>query len=238
MTTISAYNTIVETFLNQLVTIFPEDQSIKGKVEEYDQMKAEDERKPMTTISADFAGHEQLVMKHDPKFFWKTKRTPFIGGLHIYKYWNETLPEETKEGIWHYVQTLCVLGSGIQQMSDGMLSRVEEFAQGAAAKISKGEMSMESLQSSLFGEMNSMMREMSKEKGLTEEQAPSMEDIMKQMQQMGGMPGGMMPPGGKMPSMAEIQKMMQGMGLEPKKESKGGVSAKKAKQLARRQKLE
>jgi hypothetical protein len=138
-TTISAFNDMLQQFLDELVLTFPNEKSFKSFQTNFQILRKTNPRKPMTSFMESVTPHISHVMARDEVFFKEHADTiPFMKRLNIASVWNDDLPESTKSTIWQYIQTLYVLATTIMTLPAETLSMIESVAQKCAKDITDG----------------------------------------------------------------------------------------------------
>jgi hypothetical protein len=154
MTSVGTFNDMLEQFINELETTFPEEKAFKKYHTSFDIMKAANPRKCVDAFMNGIRNYSNQVMQKDDSFFSDFTDLP------ISKYWNDDLSVGTKNAIWQYLQTLNVLGMTITTIPADMLSMVEGAAAKCAESMQSGggdEKSLMSGISSLFSNMTGLL---------------------------------------------------------------------------------
>jgi hypothetical protein len=152
MTTVGAFNDLMEEFLNELVKTFPDEKAMKEYQESFEIGKMTSDRLPMKTFMAQMSEYSSYVTKRDEAFFLEhEKDIPILVETHLAKYWPD-LSKNTKNVIWTYLNNLFVLGSLISMIPPETASAIENIAQQLEGKIDEGAM-MNALMGMLGGSM-------------------------------------------------------------------------------------
>ena len=153
MTSVTTFNDMLQQFLVELETTFPEEKAFKKYHTSFDIMRAANPRKCVDAYMSKASQYSNQIMQKDDSFFSEFTELP------ISLYWNDSLTEGTKNAIWQYLQTLNILGMTITTIPAEMLSMVE----GGAAKCAEGiqgggdEKSLMNGMSSLFSSMSGLL---------------------------------------------------------------------------------
>jgi hypothetical protein len=138
-TTISAFNDMMQQFLDELVLTFPDEKSFKSFQSNFQILRKTNPRKPMSSFIESITPYVNEVMKNDDAFFKEHADTiPFMKRLNISAIWTDELPEKTKSTIWQYIQTLYMLATTISSLPTETLTMIETIAQKCAKDITDG----------------------------------------------------------------------------------------------------
>ena len=153
MTSVGTFNDMLQQFLNELETTFPEEKAFKKYHTSFDIMRAANPRKCVDVYMKNASKYSDKVMQKDDSFFSDFTELP------ISEYWNDDLSDGTKNAIWQYLQTLNILGMTITTIPAEMLSMVEGVAAKCAEGIQGGgdEKSLMSGMSSIFSNMSGLL---------------------------------------------------------------------------------
>jgi hypothetical protein len=154
MTSVTTFNDMLQQFLVELETTFPEEKAFKKYHTSFDIMRAANPRKCVDAYMSTASKYSNQIMQKDDSFFSEFKELP------LGEYWNDDLSEGTKNAIWQYLQTLNILGMTITTIPADMLSMVEGVAAKCAEGIQGGagdEKSLMSGMSSLFSSMTGLL---------------------------------------------------------------------------------
>jgi hypothetical protein len=153
MTSVTTFNDMLQQFLVELETTFPEEKAFKKYHTSFDIMRAANPRKCVDAYMQTASAYSNQVMQKDDSFFSDFTELP------ISLYWNDDLSEGTKNAIWQYLQTLNILGMTITTIPADMLSMVEGVAAKCAEGIQGGgdEKSLMTGMSSLFSSMTGLL---------------------------------------------------------------------------------
>lgn len=145
MSSVSAFNDMLEQFLSELEQTFPEEPSFTKYHVSFEIMRTTHPRKCVDAFMNMISKYSNQIMQKDETFF------DSVSELDIKKYWTDDLSTTTKDAIWQYLQTLNILGMTITSIPADMLTMVE----GAAAKCA------ESMQSGGQMDENKLLKGMS-----------------------------------------------------------------------------
>lgn len=134
MTTVSMFNHMLATFVDELILTFPEERALRT---------FKDELQLMTTVSPGAAAdmfmaalgpHVDLIMNKNPALF---EQDIGLGEhLDLHKIWHAPeITDETRNAIWQHVQTLFLFASTLKFTPPEMLQSVEQAAHHMAANM-------------------------------------------------------------------------------------------------------
>jgi len=136
MTTIKAFNDLMEQFIAELVKTFPEEEIVKSNQESFEMARLANDRLPLTTFMQSVSPYASQIMSRDEAFFTEhADEIEFLKETNMKKYW-PNLSENTKSAIWQYMHTLYMLGSTIMALPADTMSMIESLAQQLESKLS------------------------------------------------------------------------------------------------------
>lgn len=137
MTTIKAFNDLMEQFIDELIKTFPEEQKmIKEYQESFEMAKMANDRLPLKTFMQEVSPFASQIMSRDETFFTDhTGGMSFLKETNMKKYWAE-LSENTKNAMWQYLHTLYMLATTISSLPADTMSMIESLAQQLESKLS------------------------------------------------------------------------------------------------------
>lgn len=133
MASVSAFNDMLEQFIGELATTFPEEGAIASYKAKVDLMRAANPRLILDAFMDSIAPFTDLIMKRDDSFF--TKAQGLFADIPLAKHWTPELSDNTKGAIWQYLQTLNMLGSTIRTIPAEALSQIETVAEQCASSM-------------------------------------------------------------------------------------------------------
>lgn len=135
MTTIKAFNDLMEQFILELIKTFPEE-DIKSYQESFEMGRMANDRLPLNTFMQNVAPYASHIISRNEEFFTDhADEIDFIKETNMKKYW-PGLSENTKGAIWQYLHTLYMLGSTIMALPADTMSMIESLAQQLESKLS------------------------------------------------------------------------------------------------------
>jgi hypothetical protein len=157
MTSVSAFNEMMDQFMIELKQTFPEEKAIGKYYTGFDLMKKSNPRKCVNIFMDEISPCASQVMNKDESFFFdETNKLPaVIHEMNIRKHWTPELSSITKDAIWQYLQTLYMLGTTITSIPQDALNMIESVAAQCAESMQGGngldEKALMSSMSGLFG---------------------------------------------------------------------------------------
>ena len=156
MTSVSAWNEMMEQFLSELEQTFPEEKAVKKYKASFDLLKKSNPRKCVDGFMSGVSKYQDKIMSKDETFFLESKES-IISDMNIKKHWTPELSSKTKDAIWQYLQTLYILGTTITMIPPDALGMIEDVAQKCAGNIQEGGQMDEKALTGLFSSIGSMM---------------------------------------------------------------------------------
>lgn len=136
MTSVSAFNDMMQQFIEELSQTFPEEKGIKKYAASFDIMRKSNPRKCVETYMSAISPYTNRITAKDETFFQED--ITFLKELNIEKHWTSALSSNTKEAIWQYLQTLYMLGTTITAIPADALNMIESVASNMAQQITDG----------------------------------------------------------------------------------------------------
>jgi hypothetical protein len=158
-TTVSAFNDMMEQFLDELVLTFPEEKSFVKFQASFTILRKTRPRTVMDNYMQSIGPLATHVMQKDETFFKEHAETiPILKELNLNKIWTDDLSSATKEAIWKYLQTMYILATTISVLPADTLSMIESVAEKCAKQMNdEGITSEEALMKNMSGLMSSLM---------------------------------------------------------------------------------
>ena len=133
MANVTAFIQVLEQFLDELTSTFPEQTSLKKYRSTFDLLRKANPRKIMESFVASATPYVDHILKMDESFFLNSD-IEFLKALDVQKWWTSDLSAATKQSIWQYLQYLVVT-SGIggmppmPTMPDGVQDQIQQLAE-------------------------------------------------------------------------------------------------------------
>lgn len=156
MTSVSAWNDMMEQFLDEMGKTFPEEKAVKKYRASFDLIKKSNPRKCVEAYMSGMTPYQEKVMSKDESFFLESTDS-LIAEMNIKKHWTPDLSSKTKDAIWQYLQTLYVLGTTITMIPPDALGMIEDVAKKCAGSIQENGQMDEKALSGLFGSLGNML---------------------------------------------------------------------------------
>lgn len=141
MTSVTAFNEMMEQFLRELSETFPEEKTIKKYAVSFDLVKNSNPRKCVESYMASMSPYSEFIMQKNEAFFLEnTDKVAMFKDINLPKYWTDPeLSQGTKDAVWQYLQTLFVLGTTITAIPEDTLNMIEGVAKQCAANMENQE---------------------------------------------------------------------------------------------------
>lgn len=151
MTTVKAFNDLMEQFINELIKTFPEENSIKEYQESFEMARLASDRLPLTTFMSNITPYSNSILSRDEAFFKEhADDIDFLKETNMKKYWTDSLSENTKGAIWQYLHTLYMLGSTILALPADTMSMIESLAKQLETKFTEDGVDESALMSNMM----------------------------------------------------------------------------------------
>jgi hypothetical protein len=156
MTSVTAWNDMMEQFLAELHTTFPEEKAIKKYMTSFDILRKSNPRKCIDGYMSEVTKIQEKIMNKDESIFTDFN-CELIKELNISQYWTKDLSGSTKDAIWQYLQTLFILGTTITMIPQETLNSIESIASECADKMQSGGGFDPSALTGLFSSLGGML---------------------------------------------------------------------------------
>ena len=150
MTSITAFNDMMDQFLSELVLTFPEETTIKKQHTQFELMRKSNPRRCVELFMTGTSPVSERLMQKDETLI-SDNAIPAIEEFNMHKHW-PTCSDNTKSVVWQYVTTLYMLGTTITALPAETLSMIEDVAQKAAGSMQGGDQNPEALMK-MFGNL-------------------------------------------------------------------------------------
>ena len=137
MTSVGAFNDMMEQFLDELVQTFPEEKAIKKYKASFELVRKANPRKCVESFMATITPFAHKITSKDESIL--DDEFNLIRDINIKAHWTPELSQNTKDAVWQYLQTLYMLGTTISSIPADTLSMIESVASQCADKIQSGD---------------------------------------------------------------------------------------------------
>lgn len=128
---LSAFNSLAEEFFQKMIKTFPRETKLKIYYAHFKTTKQFDVRKPMEYVMSPMINNGYQILSKDEKFFkddgYVDLAESFSSKTGLLNQW-ESIPEEIKNKIWEYVQSMYVLGMkalGFEEQLKSVLLKIQ-----------------------------------------------------------------------------------------------------------------
>jgi hypothetical protein len=158
-TTVSAFNDMMQQFLDELELTFPEEKSFAKYQASFGLIRKARPRAVLEKFMVGITPFSEQLMQKDESFFKQNSKTvPILQDINIAKVWTDDLSQNTKDAIWKYVQTLYILASTINALPAETLSMIESVAEKCAKQMTEDGISgEEALMKNMSGLMSTLL---------------------------------------------------------------------------------
>ena len=113
-TTVSAFNDMMQQFLDELVLTFPEEKSFVKFQTSFSLLRKTRPRLVLENYMKSIGPVASQLMAKDEKYFKEhADDIPILKELNLMKIWTDDLSDNTKEAIWKYLHTMYILATTI-----------------------------------------------------------------------------------------------------------------------------
>jgi hypothetical protein len=162
MSTVSAFNDMMEQFLSELALTFPEEAAMKKYQAKFELARVASPRLTLDVFMKGIAPFTAMIMSKDEQFFKNhLAEIPILEEMNMHECWNDDVSSATKDAIWQYIQTLYILGTTISMFPPETLSMIETAAAKCAEDMNAGPGNNRLDEAALTGLISQMMGGMS-----------------------------------------------------------------------------
>ena len=130
---ITAFNGLLDAFLNELVSILGEKEPAICDTYTAFKIMANDpnlnnRRRPLELFMTKVHPYSNIIQAHDEVFITQhCSQIPFLKSMHIEKHWKD-FDNDQKAAMWQFLDMLIMIGSTIMAIPAPMMSMVETMA--------------------------------------------------------------------------------------------------------------
>jgi hypothetical protein len=161
MTSVSAFNEMMDQFMIELKQTFPEEKVIGKYYTGFDLLRKSNPRMCVTSFMEEVSQYASYIMNKDESLFLDEKFTipAVLEEMHIRAHWTPELSQATKDAIWQYLQTLYMLGTTIVNIPSDTLNMIENVAKQCAETMQgNGGIDEKALMSSMSGLFGGLLK--------------------------------------------------------------------------------
>ena len=151
MTSVTAFNDMLDQFIDELRQTFPEESGIRKYQASFEIFRKSNPRKCVETFMNAISPYANEITSRNEAFFQRD--LDFLEDLSIKSNWTPALSQTTKDAIWQYLHTLYMLGTTIVSIPADTLNMIETMASQCADKLqsSDGQIDEKALMRSVTG---------------------------------------------------------------------------------------
>jgi hypothetical protein len=161
MTSISAFNEMMDQFMVELKQTFPEEKALGKYYTGFDLLRKSNPRKVVVEFMNEITPFASQIMGKDEQFFLNnTVNLPAVlDEMNIRSHWMGDISQATKDAIWQYLQTLYMLGTTIVSIPSETLNMIEAVAKQCADTMQgSGNIDQSALMSSMSGLFGGLLK--------------------------------------------------------------------------------
>ncbi len=149
MTTVSAFNDMMDQFLTELNLTFPENKGVMKFQASFEILKVTSPRSILDNFMNDVKPYAKKIIAKDETFILEdSKNIKSLSDIEIVGMWNSS-SNNTKNAIWQYLHTLVMLGTTISSFPAETLKIIEDMAEKCASQMDPKSLSMFELLNSI-----------------------------------------------------------------------------------------
>ena len=137
MSSVQAFISVMDEFLNELQKTFPEEKKIAVYYNSFKTMKKTNPRIILDSFMAEASKRADKITERDESYFLSGE-DEFMNEINVKKWWTAELSQTTKDAIWQYINTLFVLGTTITSIPSNLLTTIEGVAEQCASQMEAG----------------------------------------------------------------------------------------------------
>jgi hypothetical protein len=135
MTTVGAFNEMMDQFLTELNLTFPENKGVIKFQSSFEVVKRTNPSHVLENFMACVKPYGKKIMAKDDTFITHdSKDIEFLNDIDLNSMW-DTASDSTKSAIWQYLHTLLILGTTIQSLPKDALNMIEDMAKKCANQM-------------------------------------------------------------------------------------------------------
>jgi hypothetical protein len=138
MTTVNAFNEMMDQFLTELNLTFPENKAIIKFQASFEVVRTATPSKVLDEFMKATKPYRNKIMQKDDSFIINdSNNIPLLAEIDIKSLWDLS-SDATKSAIWQYLHTLLVFGTTIKTFPPDTMSMIESMAAKCAEQMANG----------------------------------------------------------------------------------------------------
>jgi hypothetical protein len=138
MTTVKAFNDMMDQFLTELNLTFPDNKAVIKFQASFEVVRSTNPAMVLEGFMSAVKPFNKKIMARDETFITTDANTiGSIGDIDLASIWAKA-SDNTKDAIWQYLYTLVVLGTTISSFPKETLDMIEKMAENCAAQMQEG----------------------------------------------------------------------------------------------------
>lgn len=138
MSSVQAFVSVMDEFLNELKKTFPEEKKIDVYLNSFKTMKKINPKAILEGFMSEAGKRSAAITARDEKALLSGD-DKFMDDLNVKLWWNDSLSQNTKDAIWQYLNTLLILGTTITSIPQNLLETIEGVAEQCASQMEAGD---------------------------------------------------------------------------------------------------
>lgn len=138
MTTVKAFNEMMDQFLTELNLTFPENKAVIKFQASFEVVRAATPSKVLDEFMKAVKPYRNKIMQKDDDFITDdSKNIPALADIDLASMWSVST-DTTKTAIWQYLHTLLVFGTTIKTFPPDTMTMIENMAAKCAEQMANG----------------------------------------------------------------------------------------------------
>lgn len=138
MTTVNAFNDMMDQFLTELNLTFPENKAVIKFQAAFELLRQTSPSQILDNFMNSVKPYGAKIMAKDDTFIIvDSKNIDALAGLDLSTMWNDS-NMTTRAAIWQYLQYLFVLGTTLKSFPKDTISMIEKMAEQCASQFKEG----------------------------------------------------------------------------------------------------
>ena len=133
MSSVHAFISVFEEFLDDLERVLPKNKKIKVYKQKFKTMKKANPRKIMDIFMETTKAYTKVISERDETYIMEGNNA-ILEEMKVKEWWND-VSDNSKNSIWQYLNTLVVLGTTISTIPQNLLSTIESVAEQCAEQL-------------------------------------------------------------------------------------------------------
>jgi hypothetical protein len=149
MTSVNAFNEMMDQFLTELNLTFPSNKGVLKFQASFEILRSTAPHAVLDNFMGDVKNYTKKIMAKDESFILEDSKTiNSLNEIDIVSMWNSS-SDVTKSAIWQYLHTLVILGTTISSFPKETLKMIEDMAEKCASQMDPNALSLVDLMNTI-----------------------------------------------------------------------------------------